>query len=107
MCYKANSLARVVVDEAHCASQWGFDYRPDFAKLGILRVQFPRTPLLALTATSTPKIEKDVIGILRMEGCVVVKGPVDRPKIQYVVSFGNSSWGELFFPRRGSSRPRA
>ena len=71
--YEAGRLDRVVIDEAHCCSQWGHDFRPDYNSLGILKVQFPKTNILALTATATPKVEADVKNILRVENCEVFK----------------------------------
>ena len=53
--YKAGRLARIAVDEAHCASQWGHDWRPDYKKLGALKQHFPDTPMLALTATGASR----------------------------------------------------
>ncbi len=49
-------LARIAIDEAHCCSSWGNDFRPDYKKLGVLKQQFPGVPLLALTATATHKV---------------------------------------------------
>ena len=56
--YKYNKLSYFVIDEAHCVSQWGHDFRPDFLKLGYLRSKIPKTPWIALTATATAKVSK-------------------------------------------------
>mmetsp|Transcript_1557 Transcript_1557/g.1634 ORF Transcript_1557/g.1634 Transcript_1557/m.1634 type:complete len:798 (+) Transcript_1557:250-2643(+) len=64
--YNSKLLCRIVVDEAHCASQWGHDFRPDYSKLGILSLYFPHTPVMALTATASRTVRRDVMRILRM-----------------------------------------
>ena len=63
--YDDGQLARIVIDEAHCVSQWGHDFRPDYKELGMLRRQFPKTPLMALTATATDKVRLDVMKQLK------------------------------------------
>lgn len=67
---KAGTLARIVIDEAHCVSQLGHDFRPDYQKLSILRQLFPNVPILALSATCPPNVLKDLLKVLKMDACV-------------------------------------
>ena len=62
--------ARIVIDEAHCVSQLGHDYRPDYKKLSMLRQLFPRVPILALSATCPNKVLEDLLKILNMKRTV-------------------------------------
>lgn len=64
--YQRELLARFVIDEAHCVSQWGHDFRPDYKKLKFLRDSYPKVPTIALTATATPRVRTDILHQLGM-----------------------------------------
>jgi ATP-dependent DNA helicase Q1 len=66
--YNHNKLRRIVIDEAHCVSQWGHDFRPDYASLGLLKKLFLDVPILALTATASQMVRDDVLRILCIDG---------------------------------------
>jgi bloom syndrome protein len=82
---RRNRLARLVIDEAHCVSQWGHDFRPDYKQLGEFRRRFPRVPVMALTATATENVKVDVIHHLGIEGCEQYKQSFNRPNLSYDV----------------------
>ena len=81
----SRQLARIVIDEAHCVSQWGHDFRPDYKELGELRSQLPNVPMMALTATATENVKVDVIHNLKMEGCQIFSQSFNRPNLFYDV----------------------
>ncbi|KAG2819213.1 hypothetical protein PC129_g11365 [Phytophthora cactorum] len=83
--YQTERLKRFVIDEAHCCSQWGHDFRSDYSKLGILKRQFPKVPILALTATATPRLAKDVKAILEIQNCVSFRTSFLRNNLHYEV----------------------
>ncbi|PKU62104.1 Mediator of RNA polymerase II transcription subunit 34 [Dendrobium catenatum] len=73
------------LQEAHCCSQWGHDFRPDYKNLGILKIQFPHVPLVALTATATFKVQTDLVEMLHIPKCVKFISTVNRPNLFYKV----------------------
>ncbi|ETL86806.1 hypothetical protein, variant 3 [Phytophthora nicotianae] len=83
--YQTDRLKRFVIDEAHCCSQWGHDFRNDYSKLSILKRQFPKVPILALTATATPRLAKDVKAILEIQNCVSFRTSFLRNNLHYEV----------------------
>ncbi|XP_018020703.1 ATP-dependent DNA helicase Q1 isoform X2 [Hyalella azteca] len=83
--HQASRLARVAIDEVHCCSQWGHDFRPDYKFLGVLRQTFPGVPLLGLTATATARVVADVLKILNIPDCLVLKASFNRPNLYYEV----------------------
>ncbi|OJZ79681.1 hypothetical protein ASPFODRAFT_54801, partial [Aspergillus luchuensis CBS 106.47] len=83
--HRSRKLARLVVDEAHCVSQWGHDFRPDYKALGSLRARFPGVPLIALTATATENVKVDITHNLKMEGCEIFTQSFNRPNLTYEV----------------------
>ncbi|CAN1804893.1 ATP-dependent DNA helicase Q-like 4A [Linum perenne] len=78
-------LARIVIDEAHCVSQWGHDFRPDYKELGILKKKFEKTPVLALTATATASVKEDVVQALGLVDCIIFRQSFNRPNLWYAV----------------------
>ena len=78
-------LAFVVVDEAHCISQWGFDFRPDYLRLQQFFEQFSQTTVLALTATADQKVMDDITTYLKMDDPHIEKTSLDRPNISYAI----------------------
>ena len=83
--HRRQKLARLVIDEAHCVSQWGHDFRPDYKLIGDVRRKFPDVPVIALTATATENVKVDVIHNLGMEGCEVFTQSFNRPNLYYEV----------------------
>ncbi|KAM6216300.1 LOW QUALITY PROTEIN: ATP-dependent DNA helicase Q1 [Rhynchocyon petersi] len=83
--YEARRFTRIAVDEVHCCSQWGHDFRPDYKALGILKRQFPNTSLIGLTATATNHVLKDAQKILCVEKCFTFTASFNRPNLYYEV----------------------
>ncbi|CAL1527646.1 unnamed protein product [Lymnaea stagnalis] len=84
-CYGINHLARIVIDEVHCCSQWGHDFRPDYKFLGIMKRQFPNSPIIGLTATATVSVLEDVKKILNIPKAVLFRASFNRPNLYYEV----------------------
>ena len=83
--HQGKKLARIVIDEAHCVSQWGHDFRPDYKELGNFRRLFPGVPVMALTATATPNVKMDVMHNLGIGGCEQFSQSFNRPNLTYEI----------------------
>ncbi|CAG9768496.1 unnamed protein product [Ceutorhynchus assimilis] len=83
--YQRGKLARFVIDEVHCLSQWGHDFRPDYKELGKLRQNYKDVPIICLTATATKQVENDVINILHLKNVKKFITSFNRPNIKYEV----------------------
>ncbi len=78
-------IALFAIDEAHCVSHWGHDFRQDYRSLGQIKSRFPNTPIIGLTATADSATQSDILTQLNLSKPLVYKGSFDRPNIRYRV----------------------
>lgn len=90
------TISFIVVDEAHCISQWGYDFRPAYLNISGLRKLYPKLPVLALTATATPEVEKDICRKLMMEDPKIFRMSFARSNINYIVRHAETKIYEIF-----------
>lgn len=83
--HSSSMLARFVVDEAHCVSHWGHDFRPDYKTLGELKHNYTGVPIIALTATANPIVQEDITSNLNIQGCKVFKQSFNRVNLTYEI----------------------
>lgn len=88
-------LALVAIDEAHCVSQWGHDFRPEYLRLGELREYFPKVPFIALTATADKQTRQDILQRLRLTKANVHIASFNRPNIRYTLLEKQKSYNQL------------
>ena len=94
-------VSYIVVDEAHCISQWGYDFRPDYLKIGELRELLPDVPVIALTATATPQVADDIMERLCFREKLLLKSGFERPNLSYIVRHTEDKLGQLLNICRG------
>ncbi|WP_413613192.1 RecQ family ATP-dependent DNA helicase [Bdellovibrio sp. HCB-110] len=78
---KGRKIQLLAVDEAHCISQWGHDFRPDYSRVGEFRALLGNPPTLALTATATPEVQKDILAKLFMPDAEIISAGIERPNL--------------------------
>lgn len=82
---KATTVSFFAIDEAHCISQWGHAFRPEYRKLSSLKTKFPGTSMIALTATATKEVEKDISAQLAMTQPYTIRASFDRPNLTFSI----------------------
>ncbi|GAB5572138.1 Bloom syndrome protein isoform X1 [Prionailurus iriomotensis] len=88
--YERKLLARFVIDEAHCVSQWGHDFRQDYKRMNMLRQKFPSVPVMALTATANPRVQKDILTQLK----------ILQPQVRFSMSFNRHNLKYYVLPKK-------
>ena len=97
--YSCGQLALMCIDEAHCVSEWGHDFRPAFARLGRVRARLPKVPFIAVTATATSAVQRDIVNTLGLVDVRVFRSPCARPNLRLEVALkdhlGQSPFADL------------
>jgi len=88
-------LNLIAVDEAHCISQWGHDFRPAYRQISILRESFPNVPFMALTASANQKVQEDIIAQLQLRNPNIFKQSVVRENLVYQVHYSENKPGDV------------
>ncbi|HEY7294097.1 MAG TPA: DNA helicase RecQ, partial [Dehalococcoidia bacterium] len=97
-------VARFAIDEAHCISEWGHDFRPDYRELKRLRQLFPETPFAAFTATATARVQRDIVAQLGLKRAAQFRASFNRPNLFYEVRPKKSAYEQLRRYLRGRRR---
>ena len=85
----------LAVDEAHCISEWGHDFRPEYRQLADLRALFPTVPMMALTATATERVRKDIVTLLKLREPSCYIASFNRPNLNYRVLAKNKPYRQV------------
>jgi ATP-dependent DNA helicase RecQ len=89
------NIAQIAIDEAHCISEWGHDFRPEYRELKKLRTHLPNVPTMALTATATERVRADILKQLNLRDPGVYVASFDRPNLTYRVIPKSSPYDQL------------
>jgi ATP-dependent DNA helicase RecQ len=89
------NIAQIAIDEAHCISEWGHDFRPEYRELKKLRTHFPDVPMMALTATATARVRDDILKQLKLREPRSYVASFDRPNLTYRVEPKNAAYEQL------------
>lgn len=95
----------IAVDEAHCIAQWGHDFRPSYLKINSIRTIFPHVPILALTATATPKIQQEILESLQIENAEIFKQTLKRENLVYKVVKSQNELDDLTYHLKRNPGP--
>ena len=99
-------VSLIAIDEAHCISEWGHEFRPEYRNLRQLRNDFPSVPVIALTATATERVRRDIVDQLRLQEGQIFLSSFNRPNLTYSVQGKGRTWTQLtdlLDGRRGQS----
>ena len=91
-----SNIALFAIDEAHCVSQWGHDFRKEYQQLKILHERFPNTPRIALTATADQRTRHEIVEQLNLHDAKIFLNSFDRPNINYTISEGANARDRLW-----------
>jgi RecQ family ATP-dependent DNA helicase len=83
--HSTGAIQQFVIDEAHCVSQWGHDFRPSYTDVKLIFYDYPKTPVLMLTASATTEVVSEVVAILGLTDVEVITSDFDRPNLIYLV----------------------
>ncbi len=89
------NVSLFAIDESHCISEWGHDFRPEYRQLSMLKEKFPGVPVMALTATATPVVRKDIVSQLKLRDCRVFNASFNRGNLYYQIRPKDNTFRQL------------